>query len=79
MIRECRPATLTVDDHVDVFDVGCGHIVAGLALVASGLVSHDPRYVQVLLSIQRLSCPVDTPRNTGRNTRNTGRNTKDVG
>lgn len=51
-----RLLSLTVDDHVDVFDVRRGDVVAGLAFVTTRLVSHDAYNVQVLFSIQRLCC-----------------------
>lgn len=47
---------LTVDNHVDVFDIRRGDVVAGLAFVATRLVSHDTYNVQVLLAVQRLRC-----------------------
>lgn len=54
--RRRRLSLLTVDDHVDVFDIGRGDVVAGLAFVAPGLVPHYTYDVQVLLSVQRVCC-----------------------
>lgn len=51
-----RVPLLTVDHHVDIFHVRRGDVVAGLAFVTAGLVSHDACNVQVLLPIQRLGC-----------------------
>lgn len=54
--KRCSVSLLTVDNHVDVFDVRRGDVVAGLAFVATRLVSHDAYDVQVLLSVQRFCC-----------------------
>lgn len=51
-----RVLLLTVDNHVNVFDVRCGDVIAGLALVAARLVSHDAYNVQELFSFQWLCC-----------------------
>lgn len=57
MIRKCSSVLLlTVDNHIDVFDIRRGNIIAGLAFIATCLVSHDAYNVQVLLSIQWLCC-----------------------
>lgn len=47
---------LTVDDHIDIFDIRRGNIIAGLAFITTSLVPHDAYDVQVLFSIQRLCC-----------------------
>ena len=47
---------LTIDNHVDIFDIRRGNLVAGLAFIASRLVSHDAYDVQILFTIQRLCC-----------------------
>ncbi len=52
----CSLLLLTVDDHVDIFDIRRCDVVAGLAFITTCLVSHDAYNVQVLLSIQRLCC-----------------------
>lgn len=62
--RTCRsrgsaavpPSVLTVDNHVDVFDIRHGHVVARFAFVAARLVPHDAAYVQVLVAIQWVCC-----------------------
>lgn len=51
--------SLTADDHVDVFDVRRGDVVAGLAFIAARLVPHYADDVQVFLSVQRLRCRRD--------------------
>lgn len=52
----CRLSLLTVDNHIDVFDIRRGDVVAGFAFITTRLVSHDTYNVQVLLSIQRFCC-----------------------
>lgn len=47
---------LTADNHVDVFDIRRGDVVAGLAFVTTCLVSHDTYNIQVFFSVQRLCC-----------------------
>lgn len=49
----CR--LLTVDDHVDVFDIRLD-VIAGFAFVTTRLVSHDTYNVQVLFSVQWVCC-----------------------
>lgn len=53
---ECSLSLLTVDNHIDVFDIRRGDIVAGLAFVTTRLVSHDTYNIQVLFSFQWLCC-----------------------
>lgn len=51
-----RGSLLTVDNYIDVFDIRCGHIIAGLAFVTTCLVPHDAYNVQVLFTVQWLRC-----------------------
>lgn len=47
---------LTVDNHIDIFDIRRGDVVAGLTFIATCLISHNAYDVQILISIQRLCC-----------------------
>lgn len=50
------PLLLTVDNHIDIFDIWRGDVVAGLTFIATCLISHNAYDVQILISIQRLCC-----------------------
>ncbi len=54
--KRCCLSLLTVDNHIDIFDIRRGDVVAGLAFITTRLVSHDTYNVQVLFSVQRLCC-----------------------
>lgn len=54
----CSLSLLTVHNHIDIFDIWCGDVIAGLAFVTTRLVSHDTYNVQVLFSVQWLCCRV---------------------
>lgn len=52
----CSLSLLTVDNHIDIFDIRRGDVVAGFAFITTRLVPHNTYNVQVLFSIQRFCC-----------------------
>lgn len=51
---------LTIDHHVDVFDIGCGHVIARFTLVTSGLRANNARDLQILAHVQSLGWQTHT-------------------